>query len=310
MNNPFAGELPNPFTNGKIVGENIKPETYHQENCARGQPELVMGRGNLMDFFRCPHRWLKGWKNKPSEAKVWGDIMDCKVLSPQQFRDRFAVKPAKYPAEGGQMKDWHGGSTWCKQWMADHADKQLVNADTDAESNAAVKELMENAEAREFIECSARQVMVTAEYKDKETGLLIPVKTLIDLVPDPEHPKFGKDLADFKTSADAHPFPWGRNVNNYGYHIQGVFYTDVWSAAMPETKDTFRHIISESEFPYEPALRILSQEFMDKGREKYLDALQLYCQCLKTGTWPNYEMEGPGRLIINGWLLVSPENWM
>jgi hypothetical protein len=43
---------------------------------------------------------------------------------------------------------------------------------------------------------------------------------------------------------------------------------------------------------------------------RYLEALQLYCQCLKANVWPPYEMAKPGRLIIDGWLVTSPENWM
>lgn len=308
MNTP--DEFKNPFRNGKIVKADVDPADYHRENTKRGQPDFVMGRSSLMSFSRCPHRWLMGYERKDSDATEWGNIMDCKVLAPEKFLDRYAVKPAQYPDEKGKMRDFHGGSTWCKQWLADHAGKECISADLHTRTNNAVKFLYGDAEAREFVKCSRKSVMVVAEYADPETGLVIPVKILIDLLPATGHPKFGKGIGDYKTGADAHPFPWGRSVNTYGYHVQAGFYIDVYSAAVPQERDTFYHIVQESDAPWEVGKRILSQEFLDIGREKYLEALQLYCQCLKANIWPPYEMAKPGRLIIDGWLVTVPEPWM
>jgi hypothetical protein len=303
-------EFKNPFRNGKVVGDGVEPADYHRENTKRGQADFVMGRSSLMDFSRCPHRWLMGYTRKDSDSTDWGNIMDCKVLAPEKFLERFAVKPATYPAEDGTAKPWNGNSKWCKQWLADHTSQECIGAEKHTETNNAVKFLYGDPEAREFIKCSRKQVMVVAEYADEETGLIVPVKILIDLLPATGHPKFGKGIGDYKSTSDAHPFPWGRSVNTYGYAVQAAFYIDVYSAAVPQERDTFYHVIQESEPPWEVGKRILSQEFLEIGRMRYLEALQLYCQCLKANVWPPYEMAKPGRLIIDGWLVTSPENWM
>lgn len=305
-------ETKNPFVAGKLVGVNIIPEDYHRPNAARGAKDLVVGRSDLLEVLCNPHRWVNGYeRNGETEATEWGNLMDCKVMSPQQFKDRYAIRPDNYPDEKGQMKPWHGASKWCKQWMEDHAGKEVVSKEKNTESDNALKFLYGDAEAREFIKCSAKQVMAMAIYKDPETGVEVPVKTLIDLLPDKAHPDFGKSIGDYKTTTNGHPFPWTRDVHKYGYTVQAAFYLDVYLAAVPgEDRLEFRHIAQESMPPWEVCKRILSQEFLEIGRRKYLEALELYAKCLATNTWPNYEREMPGRTIVNGWLIVGPEPWM
>jgi hypothetical protein len=308
--NPLLGELRNPFKNGKVIGADISPAVYHRENARRGQKDLVMGRSALMEVLHNPHRWVMGFEPKDSDATAFGSLMDCKVLSPADFPTRFAVKPAQYPDEKGQMKDWHGGSNWCKQWIKEHIGQEHVSAQAQQESDQAVEYLLKDPAAGEFVRCSQKQVMVMAEYHDPETKLVIPVKTLIDLLPDKGHPEFGRDMGDYKTSANAHPFAWGRDVKKYNYHVQGAFYLDVYEAAVPQERLQFRHVIQENFFPWEVGRRYLTEDFLERGRLRYLEALQLYAQCLATGEWVGYERPRENAVVIRGWLQTDPEPWM
>lgn len=309
--NPLIGELRNPFKNGKVIGADISPAVYHRENTRRGQKDLVMGRSALMEVLHNPHRWVMGFEPKDSDATEFGSVMDCKVLSPAEFNTRFAVKPAKYPDEKGNMKDWHGGSNWCKQWLADHAGMETVDAHDNTDADQAVEFLHKDPAAGEFVRCSQKQVMVMAEYHDRETKLVIPVKILIDLLPDKAHPEFGICLGDYKTSANAHPFPWTRDVKKYNYHVQAAFYLDVYEAAVPaEKRFEFRHVIQENFFPWEVGRRWLSSDFLERGRYRYLEALELYAKCLATGEWVGYEREQENATVIRGWMQTSPEAWM
>lgn len=299
----------NPFRNGRIVAENVNPEIYHRDAAPRGSKEHVMGRSSLMDFLHCPHRWVKGWKSKGSESTEWGDLIDTKLLSPQRFAERFAIKPETYPADGGQ-KPWSGNSTWCKQWAADHADKQLVKSELNKDADEAVKSLLEDPEAGEFIRCSKKQVMVVAEYEDPETKVVVPVKILVDMVPDEAHVKFGDSLGDLKTSVDAHPWPWGRAVKSYHYDAQAAFYLWVWESARPQERKYFRHVIQENEPPYEPGKRIVGESFIERGQSVIVEALEQYARCLATNVWPGYEQPTPGAILMDGWLVTSVESWM
>lgn len=313
--------LPTPFTNAKIIGNDVDPEAYHQPNAQRGDPQLVVGRSDLVEVWNNPHRWRMGYERQDSDSTDWGNLMDAKVMAPAKFKERFAIQPATYPDKDGTPKPWHGGSSWCKQWLADHADKQTIKAEDNKLSDDALRSLYGDPEAKEFVKCSSKQVMVSATYETTvpaddsiqlaKTKLSIPVKILIDLLPAKEHEFFGKSIGDFKTCANAHVGPWSRDVFKYGYHVQAAFYLDVYRAAAPdEERLEFRHILLESEAPWEVGKRILTQEFLVKGQERYLEALELYAWCLAANRWPNYDRPMPGRSVLRGWTLIAPEPWM
>jgi len=131
------------------------------------------------------------------------------------------------------------------------------------------------------------------------------LKILIDLCPAVDS-EWGKSLVDLKTATSAAVRPWTRAVHDHNLHVQAALYLDVWTACTGEDRTDFLHIVQESFAPYETCKRMLSAEYIEIGRMKYLDALKRYCQCLKTGIWPGYEVSRE----FNGWGIIEPEPWM
>jgi len=97
-----------------------------------------------------------------------------------------------------------------------------------------------------------------------------------------------------------------------GYHYQGAIYLDAYNAACPDDeRNTFYHVVSESEPPYEPAKRFMSEEFVAAGRMQYQRDLALYCQCLVNNVWPGYDCEAEAKIVLTGgWHITEPEPWM
>jgi hypothetical protein len=273
-----------------------------------------MSRGELTEFFRNPHRWRAGYRDgEPTESKEWGSLIDTLLLDPVRFSDKYAVAPETYMADGKKKGDpqvekpWNWNATVCKEWRELQGNKQVIKSDEKESADMAVKLIQEDPIVSELLLCSERQVMVTAEYED-ETGITVPLRVLIDLVPHKDYDSFAQCLVDLKTCATAEPSAWRRAVAQHNYHVQAPLYLDLYNAATGENRTEFRHIIQESFPPYEVGRRILSSEFITLGREKYQSALALYCQCLKYDNWPTYEeME---QYSINGWGIVDPESWM
>lgn len=307
--NPEIPEIPNPLTAGKVVGENIAQAVYRRQSVERGHPEYIMGRSELDDFNTCPSKWLAGFESDGSKATEWGTAFDSFVLTPEQFKTGFAVCPETYPdSKTGEPKPWTFAANFCKEWRSKQGEKTILKAETSKELDTAAKALYGDREAGLFLVCSKRQVMVIAEYRDKETGITVPVKALIDMVPDVAHERFGKCLADLKTTTCASPRVWSREVEKYKLHWQGALYLDAWKAATGERRDHFRHIIIETDHPYQTARRILSEDFINFGRLGYFGALKRYCQCLKSGEWPDYETQPA--MVIDGWGVTEMEAWM
>lgn len=312
----FSTETKNPLSNGRVIGAGIDPMKYHKmanedgSLMKRGQKDFVMSRSELCEFAICPSRWINGYRgDSETSSTEWGQLIDCMVLEPEKFNERFAVTPQTYPdAKTGEPKTWNWNANHCKEWRDNLNGKIAVKWETFNSAEEAVTRLKSDKLLSALIDCSQKQVFVMAEYHDHETGLVVPIKTLIDLLPAKNHPQFGKSIADLKTSVSAVPRDWRRFVFECDYHTQAALYIDAYTAATNEERIEFRHVIQENFHPYETSRRILSSEFLELGRAQYLQALKRYCQCLESGEWPSYDDEG--REVIEGWQLVQPEAWM
>jgi len=271
-----------------------------------------MSRSELTNFRACPKRWLLGHGEKDTPATEFGTLVDCLALQPDSFDHDFIVHPSTYQdGKTGEAKKWTMTVNYCKDWKKSNAaGKQVVSPDDYEAADKAIERLLEDKETQELLDESTPQVLVMGEYNDPETGIVVPVKGLIDMVPPIKHPLFGKALADLKTARDAHPEKWERVVWDRGYHVQGSLYLDLYTAATGEDRVSFLHLIVENEPPFEPGRRVLSSEFLDLGRMKYMGALRDYCQCLKENHWPGYERAAKCLPTLPGWQLTQPRPFM
>jgi hypothetical protein len=278
----------------------------------RGEVGFVMSRGELMDFVECPSRWIRGYKSPGTEPQEWGSLMDALLLSPESFQERFSICPETYPdRKTGEPKPWNFNATFCQEWRDKQDGRQIVKPDDHNEANIACKSLLNSGVIARLIQSSDHQVYVTGTYQDSETGVSVPLRALIDIVPPSDHSEFGKSLADFKTCNTAEPRAWSKKVYQCAYDAQAALYLDLYNSASADSPriDWF-HVLQESFPPWQTGRRILSEEYINLGRHRYLSALTLYCQCLKENRWPDYDVQQPGRIVLNGWTLTDPEPWM
>jgi len=316
--NPLVGESKNLLTAGKVLGPISDPSIYRSfqsdiypkdiHPCERGDRNYVMGRSSLMEFYRCPNRWKNGYESEDSKATEWGSLVDCLFLTPEAFKNRYSIAPETYPdSKTGEPKAWNANSNWCKEWIAEQEGKEVIKHKFFGPACDAVKVLESDLEVKLLRECSQTQVMATASYHDEETGIVVPLRILIDLLPDVDS-KFGKSLADFKTTNCAAMRPWAKHVFDFGYDMQAALYLDVWTANTGEDRVEFRHVVQESFAPYQTERRLLSVESLEIGRNRYKTALQKYCQCLATNAWPGYESQRD----FDGWQSVELDKypWM
>jgi hypothetical protein len=316
----LADDMPNVFTNAKIVGDGIDYAEYSKQFFIRGQAGYVMSRTDLVEFDFCPARWKNGYRDEGSSFTEWGQLMDCLVLTPDEFTSRVAVCPSKYMGSKGEEKPWTFQSPSCRKWreIFEAMGKQVVTSEKAEQADKATEILREDEDILFMLENSLHQVFVTAEYRDAETGIVVPVKALIDIVPTPQrlgidyatNSAFRDSLADFKTCSNAHPRSWAKHVFDYDLHTQAALYLDLYNAATGEQRDEFRHILQESFKPWQIGKRILSNEFVSLGRSKYQRILKSYCQCLKSNNWPGYDEPGSHDVVIDGWKVTEPIDWM
>lgn len=307
----IALETANQLTNAKIVGP-VGNSDYMRQDVKRGDPKFVMSRSELKNFAVCPSRWLAGYREETTKEMGYGDLLDCLLFTPVDFPVRFVVAPDTYPAKGKKKDDpeiqkpWNRNADYCREWEEVQSGTVIKVEQLQSAQNAKAV-LLKDPAIKSMIRASDHQTLITAEYEDRDTRLTVHLKGLVDIAPGNEISEYDKCLADFKTCNSAHPIVWAKEVNKYGYDMQSALYLDIWNAATGEDRCEFRHVLQENFPPYQIGKRILSQEFLNIGRAKYQSALRLYCQCLATDTWPNYET---GNEVIDGWSITQPDQWM
>jgi hypothetical protein len=312
------------FINCKVIADNVSYEDYSRQpdGVRRGHPNYIISRSELIDFSLCPGKWLASEAGDDSTAATnYGSLLDCLLTSPERFRELFVMQPETYTNAKKEVKEWTLRSNTCKEWVAEKRKVGLTvltpKVWNDAQS--AAKVMRQNPDAVELLRVSRKQVHVTGIWKDKATGLEIPLRALLDLVPPKEHPAMGKWLADLKSARSGDPDRWARVVDDCGYDVQAAMYGDLWNEANRETefdgkifwRTDWVFLVSENTPPFHVVnpMPAMSSEFLQYGRMKYQSALAYYAQCLDSGNWPSYRVAGtlypPGKPVIQ---LIGPED--
>ena len=106
-------------------------------------------------------------------------------------------------------------------------------------------------------------------------------------------------IVDLKTTQDARSDAFTRSILNYGYDVQAALYVDV-AAAIDGMKRDFYWIAVEKDAPYAVAVYKASDEMLQRGREQYTRAIDLYKECAALDLWPAYSQQVQ-TLDLPGW---------
>jgi exodeoxyribonuclease VIII len=284
--------------------------------------------------LQCPKRWVTayptddgpGYYEPPeSEAKRFGELVDCLFLTPSQFHHRYAVVPAEAPKRptSAQLmakkpsEETQKAIAWWAQFEKDSDGKTIVKQDEYSAANACVDALVSDEFISLLRNSCDTQVWVEAEYVT-ESGIAVPVRGLIDMLPREDSdlvavaPIYAKMALDLKTTRDASLRGWARFALAVGYHVQAAIYLDLLRAALPEREFTsFGFILVENFPPHTIGKRLMEDDSIEgkgainSGRRIYQNALELYARCLKTGRWPSYDDTDIS--LAGGWTVVQPD---
>lgn len=323
----FSLEWRQVFSNGKIVGDNIPIEQYlaQPDGVKRGNPHFQMRSGELRDFMSCPRRWIfraADGDDESTRAQTWGSLIDTMLTMPHELKTRFTLTPAFYPCEPTKRdprieKPWNMNASYCKVWVDDMESKgfTVIKPNMLADAKLAVARLWSDPEIASLVKGAKFQVMVTADYVDRDTKIVVPLKTLIDIVPPLDGPH-AKVIANLKTCASASHHSWDKSVVEKGYDLQAALEFDTYLCATGEDRTDYYHPIQESVAPFEPGRRSLpigtgpDSGLLSLGRDKYLAALQRYCRCLQAQEWPGFDDPDPGQTRASAWTPAEMRSWM
>lgn len=292
------------ITNAEIRRD-IDHRSYHSwpDNAARplGHPERCLSRSELMQMLDCAEMYLAGGRPVKSDSVRTGSLVDCLLLTPDSFEEQYAIQPDHYlstvtKGRGDKKqttvvkKPWTMASNTCKEWVAKARERGQVAisesqwAEADAIAHAVRVKDVAGATLGQLVDLCDTQLVVTANWQCPDTGLVIPIRALPDMV---RFTTAGPVCYDLKTSQECRRWEFERSIRTYHYDVQAWMYSEMLASATG--KDVpFGFIVVRNSKPYLVATYRASMATLMQGKEKFVRAMSAYTSCLQSGRWPGY----------------------
>lgn len=197
-------------------------------------------------------------------AMILGSAMHSYILEPEKFIDEFCVLP-KYDK---RTKD---GKEKYNIFLSELNGREIISED----DFLMIKSMKETLMSSSLIDAILSDGKSEEIYLTKLHGLDCKIK--VDY-------SCEKYLVDYKTTLNAEPSSFHRQIINMGYHIQAAFYLDVYNKATNSNVNEFYFIAQEKTQPFACSVNKMSQELINAGRDRYLDAMEIYNRYLENKT--------------------------
>jgi hypothetical protein len=249
----------------------IENEDYHNSE--------GLSRSALMKFKISPlHYWSEykkeGRKKETNTpALILGNAVHTYILQPEEFDEYYCVseKPDQRTTKG--KEDW-------AEIQHNNRGKIIISTAVYEEVQKLGRAFLTHELAKKFL--VGVQVEKSVFWKDSKTNILCKARPDIWLQ---------NIIADIKTTNDASPRSFQRDIMKYGYHIQAAMVQDGIYHVTKKMIETFVFIAIEKEEPYAIGIYELDKESIQKGREEYKALLDDYIpyQDKDVKIWPGYK---------------------
>lgn len=248
---------------------------------------------SLKEFKRSPMHFLH-YRNKPKDkeekaALIFGGLLDCLLLTPDEFDSRYCILP-----EAFLLKDCvaaHGKEQG--RLVYDKRNEEIEAAIANTEKVIISQDLYNQASTMRDIIWShpiamkiiqrVTDVQCTIPWKDKGTGLDVIGK----------FDGMGEDIIfELKTTRDADPEAFMKDAYNLGYHIQCATYLQAMHkrGKFP----TFWYVVIEKTAPYGISVFRPSEEYVALGKQELDYLLKSFKLCLDMNKFGlGYEYKSP-----------------
>jgi len=233
----------------------------------------------------------------------------------ETFAANYVVTPETYPSDKGEMKPWHGGANFCKQWAKEQEDAGRTVLAKDAMVRfTAMREAIRNSELAQALMANG-EAQVSIRLHSQKFGLDVQTRPdWLSLEPI-DRPDLGlwsdgrPYIVDLKTTADFND--WhnpldpedpraGSPVYRYGYALQGSLAQWIASQETEIGKTAHFLLVVEKQEPFRVGVVILSDDYLEMAWSEVCADLHRLAACMKVGVWPG----SPPRPIT-----LYPKQW-
>jgi len=251
------------------IHERVPSATYHAWRAANVHTLLKLRQSPLhaKSAMETPH--------EPTQAMAFGTWFHDLIGMGDSFGDAYACGIVA----DGRTKE---GKAARAAHEAAHAGKTIIQPDEWAQLHAMRDAARGHARAARLLR-SVEGVEVSAVWTDPEFNVLC--KSRSDLLV----PKY-RTIVDVKTTRNASPHSFEKDILDYGYHIQAAHYLNGWRV-LGRDFAAFAFLAVEKEPPYGVCLYTLSPEAIEAGRTELRTLLAIWKRCMDTNEWPGYPTE-------------------
>lgn len=182
-------------------------------------------QSQLKQFLKNPADWAYHRLNddhKPTDAMKFGTAFHAYLLGTSDV----VSLPEGESFRSKDNQKWRDEQLEAGNIIVSYNDMQLLKRMKESIEQTSL--MPEYPDYMEIIEQGTKEQCI--EWKDRQTGLMLKAKP--DLIP------VGTDyLVDLKTAQKADAESFAKEVINYGYHIQTVFYRAAVAACKPDAFD-------------------------------------------------------------------------
>lgn len=251
----------------------------------------------------------------------------CKILLAKSPKHAWVAHPRLNPHWKPDNDQKFSLGTAAHALLLEGADSKLCVIDAEDWRTKAAKEQRDEAYANRLTPILAKhhnavKRMVTAAQEYIETTHLkgvfqrgkpeqtiawqedgISLKMRVDWITDDR-----LIVLDYKTTEDASPEGFSRQISRMGYDIQEQFYKRGLAAHGVENVE-FYFLAQEVEYPHLCSLHALHPAMQEYAAVKVQKAVDIWRQCMESGKWPGYPAD-VCYTVPNNWQMAEMERIM
>ena len=263
------------------IYEGMSDEAYHSRK------ELSStGARRLLDS-PARFRWFEDNPQPPKTSFDVGHAAHTKILGT-------GAEVIEYPEEFLTASGNASTSKAAKEWEALVRTEGLtpIAPQVARQVDGMAEAVLADPDARQILETiTGREVTIVNEIDG------VPVRARFDIYD-------GLRAADLKTTTDASPRAFNRDIGKWGYHVQYAWYSDAHAAETGYQLQSWEFIVVEKTAPHLVGVYDLDHMWREKGHEKAIEARITWKQCVRSNVWPSY---GRSTLVAPTWVMYEGE---
>lgn len=233
----------------------------------------AIGSSDVKAILRSPahYRVRAAADNESTQSQDIGTATHLAVLEPARFELEVVGAPRV-------DRRTSAGKAAAAAFEGLHAGKLILSGDDFDTVSRIADAVRSHPGARTLLDAGAAEVSML--WTDEETST--PCKARADWL------RSDGILVDLKTTRDASPAGFRREIAQHRYHVQAAHYFNGARAVFGDDPPAWVFIAVEKEPPFAVGVYMLDREAIDKARELVASAYRAWRGCTESGSWPAY----------------------